>query len=106
MGEFSLVVRSLEGAESVSIILGSQTCGSLAEGASREWLVADSRGPPRGPAGRPGQSGPDLTDGLPRWHWRVGDVVLERELAMLPGRCATGVVHRLLAEVLRVHSGI
>jgi hypothetical protein len=36
MGEFSLVVRSLEGAESVSIILGSQTCGSLAEGASRE----------------------------------------------------------------------
>jgi hypothetical protein len=31
--------------------------------------------------------------------------VLERELAMLPGRCALGVVHRLLA-VLRVHSGI
>jgi len=39
----------------------------------------------------------DLTDGLPRWRWRVGDVVLERELAMLPGQCVLGVVHRLLA---------
>src|SRR4051794_22431029 len=24
----------------------------------------------------------DLTDGVPRWRWRVGDLVLERELAM------------------------
>ena len=24
----------------------------------------------------------DLVDGLPRWRWRIGDVVLERELAM------------------------
>jgi len=39
----------------------------------------------------------DLTDGLPRWRWRVGDVVLERELAMVPGRSALGVVHRLVA---------
>jgi predicted glycogen debranching enzyme len=39
----------------------------------------------------------DLTDGLPRWRWRVGDVVLERELAMVPGRSAVGVVHRLVA---------
>ena len=31
----------------------------------------------------------DLVDGLPRWRWRIGDVVLERELAMRtagPGR--------------------
>lgn len=38
-----------------------------------------------------------LVDGLPRWRWRVGDVVVERELAMLPGRPCVAVVHRLLA---------
>jgi predicted glycogen debranching enzyme len=38
----------------------------------------------------------DLDDGVPRWRWQVGDVVLERELAMTPGRAAVGVVHRLL----------
>jgi predicted glycogen debranching enzyme len=39
----------------------------------------------------------DLTDGLPRWRWRVGDVVLERELACAHGSPALGVVYRLLA---------
>ncbi|WP_213453949.1 amylo-alpha-1,6-glucosidase [Rhizomonospora bruguierae] len=39
----------------------------------------------------------DLVDGLPRWRWRVGDVVLERELATVHGRPAVAVVHRLLA---------
>jgi predicted glycogen debranching enzyme len=39
----------------------------------------------------------DLIDGLPRWRYRVGDVVLERELAMVAGRPAVGIVHRLLA---------
>jgi hypothetical protein len=39
----------------------------------------------------------DLTDGLPRWRWRVGDVVVERELAMEHGRNAVGVVHRIVA---------
>jgi predicted glycogen debranching enzyme len=38
----------------------------------------------------------DLEDGVPRWRWQVGDVVLERELAMAHGRAAVGVVHRLL----------
>ena len=38
-----------------------------------------------------------LVNGLPRWRWRVGDVVVERELAMLHGRSALGVVHRVLA---------
>jgi predicted glycogen debranching enzyme len=37
-----------------------------------------------------------LVDGLPRWRWRIGDVVLERELAMNHGRPAVAVVHRLL----------
>ncbi|MEG3633874.1 amylo-alpha-1,6-glucosidase [Micromonospora palythoicola] len=39
----------------------------------------------------------DLADGLPRWRWRVGDVVIERELAMLPGRSCVAVVHRLVS---------
>ena len=39
----------------------------------------------------------DLIDGLPRWRWRVGAVVLERELAMAPGRPCLAARHRLLA---------
>ncbi|MGH3831567.1 MAG: amylo-alpha-1,6-glucosidase [Pseudonocardiaceae bacterium] len=39
----------------------------------------------------------DLDDGLPRWRWRVGGVVLERELAMRHGSASVAVVHRLLA---------
>ncbi|MFI9641461.1 amylo-alpha-1,6-glucosidase [Micromonospora sp. NPDC051925] len=39
----------------------------------------------------------DLVDGLPRWRWRIGDVVIERELAMTYGRSAVAVVHRLVA---------
>jgi len=38
-----------------------------------------------------------MVGGLPRWRWRVGGVVLERELAMDHGRPALAVVHRLLA---------
>ncbi|MFB9334195.1 glycogen debranching enzyme N-terminal domain-containing protein [Actinoplanes octamycinicus] len=35
-----------------------------------------------------------LAAGLPRWRWRIGDVVIERELAMRPG---LAVVHRVLS---------
>jgi predicted glycogen debranching enzyme len=38
----------------------------------------------------------ELDRGIPRWRWQVGDVVLERELAMTHGRPEVGVVHRLL----------
>ena len=38
----------------------------------------------------------ELADGVPRWRWRIGAIVLERELAMLHGRNAVGVVHRLV----------
>jgi predicted glycogen debranching enzyme len=38
----------------------------------------------------------ELDDGVPRWRWQIGDIVLERELAMTHGRSAVGVVHRLL----------
>jgi predicted glycogen debranching enzyme len=39
----------------------------------------------------------DLTDGLPRWRWRIGDVVLEREVATDHGRPGVAVMHRLIA---------
>ncbi|HEX8345468.1 MAG TPA: amylo-alpha-1,6-glucosidase [Actinoplanes sp.] len=38
-----------------------------------------------------------LVDGLPRWRWRVGDIVVERELAMRHGHPSLAVVHRVLA---------
>lgn len=38
-----------------------------------------------------------LEDGVPRWRWQVGDVILERELAAVHGRPAVAVVHRLVA---------
>ncbi|UWZ59925.1 glycogen debranching enzyme family protein [Dactylosporangium aurantiacum] len=39
----------------------------------------------------------EVADGVPRWRWRVGDVVLERELAMTHGGNSVAVVHRLVA---------
>jgi predicted glycogen debranching enzyme len=39
----------------------------------------------------------DLTDGVPRWRWRIGAVVIEREIAMAYGRSCVAVVHRLLS---------
>lgn len=39
----------------------------------------------------------ELVGGLPRWRWRIGEVVVERELAMAHGRSAVGVVHRIVA---------
>ncbi|MBM0256694.1 glycogen debranching enzyme N-terminal domain-containing protein, partial [Micromonospora sp. 4G55] len=39
----------------------------------------------------------ELVDGLPRWRWRIGDVVIERELAMTHGRPAWRWCHRLVA---------
>ena len=38
-----------------------------------------------------------LDRGVPRWRWQVGNVVLEREIAMAHGRCAVGIVHRLVS---------
>ena len=37
-----------------------------------------------------------LADGVPRWRWVIGDVVLEREIAMVHGRPAVAVRHRLV----------
>jgi predicted glycogen debranching enzyme len=38
----------------------------------------------------------ELADGVPRWRWHVGDVILERELATVHGSSAVEVVHRLV----------
>jgi predicted glycogen debranching enzyme len=38
----------------------------------------------------------ELRDGVPRWRWRIGDVVLEREIAMRHGHASVSVVHRQL----------
>ena len=39
----------------------------------------------------------ELEDGVPRWRWQLGDVVVERELAVVHGRPAVAIVHRVLA---------
>jgi predicted glycogen debranching enzyme len=44
-----------------------------------------------------------LEDGLPRWRWAIGDVVVERELAMAHGRSAVGVIHRVVQAPAAVH---
>ncbi len=38
-----------------------------------------------------------LADGVPRWRWQVGEVVLERELACAHGRPGVAITHRLLS---------
>ncbi|WP_221329881.1 amylo-alpha-1,6-glucosidase [Actinoplanes sp. L3-i22] len=38
-----------------------------------------------------------LIDGVPRWRWRIGDVVIEREIATVHGRPAVSIVHRQIA---------
>ncbi len=137
----------------MTVRLGPQVCGTLAEAALREWLVADGVGgyamgtvsglrtrryhgllavAVDGPGNRmlglaaldpvlvagdarfrlatdewgSGTVDPqgnellvsfDLTDGVPRWRWQIGAIVLERELAAAHGSPTVGVVHRLLA---------
>ncbi|WP_238017191.1 amylo-alpha-1,6-glucosidase [Dactylosporangium sp. AC04546] len=39
----------------------------------------------------------ELVDGVPRWRWRIGEFVLEREVAMVHGRNAVAVTHRLVS---------
>jgi predicted glycogen debranching enzyme len=135
-------------------VFGTRVCGTLAEGAAREWLVPDGVGGYAmgtvsglrtrryhallvasgngGSARRVGLASLDpvlvtasgaevrlavhewasgaiapeghtllegftLENGLPRWRWRVGDTVLEAELAAVHGRPAYGYVYRLIA---------
>jgi predicted glycogen debranching enzyme len=38
-----------------------------------------------------------LEEGVPRWRWQIGDVILEREIAAVHGRSAMAIVHTLVA---------
>jgi predicted glycogen debranching enzyme len=38
-----------------------------------------------------------LEEGVPRWRWQVGDVILEREIAAAHGQPAIAIVHTLLS---------
>ncbi|WP_433058386.1 amylo-alpha-1,6-glucosidase [Dactylosporangium sp. CS-033363] len=137
------------------VVYGTQVCGDLTLGATREWLVPDGTGgyamgtvsglrtrryhgllvlaepgrPARrhlalaaldpvitlpsgaeielavhewaggavSPAGHALLERFELVDGLPRWRWRVGPIVIERELAMVHGRGHLGIVHRVIS---------
>src|SRR6476469_916234 len=103
----------------MTIRFGPQGCGTLAEAALREWLVADGAGgyamgtvgglrtrryhgllavAVDGPGSRMlGLVSLDRADGFPRWRWQLGGIVLEREVAMAHGSPTVGVVHRLVA---------
>ena len=48
------------------------------------------------PAGHRDLESFTLVDGTPRWRWVIGDIVLERELAMMHGVPAVAVRHRLV----------
>jgi predicted glycogen debranching enzyme len=39
----------------------------------------------------------ELAEGVPRWRWQIGGIVVEREIAMAHGSPVVGVVHRLIA---------
>ncbi|WP_432827924.1 amylo-alpha-1,6-glucosidase [Dactylosporangium sp. CA-092794] len=70
---------------------------TLPSGATAELAVHEWAGGAVAPAGHTLLERFDLVDGLPRWRWRIGPVVLERELAMVHGRAHLGVVHRLVS---------
>ena len=70
---------------------------TLPSGASVRLGVHEWTGGAVAPTGHTVLESFDLDDGLPRWRWRVGEVVLERELAIRHGSASVAVVHRLLA---------
>jgi predicted glycogen debranching enzyme len=63
----------------------------VVELATREWVSGAIA-----PQGHDYLAGFELVEGVPRWTWQVDDIVIEAELAMLHGRPAVGIVHRLV----------
>ncbi len=66
--------------------------GATVRLATHEWVSGAVH-----PAGHTLLERFDVVDGVPRWRWRIGDAVLEREVAMAYGRPLVAVVHRLRA---------
>src|SRR3989442_4887555 len=54
------------------------------------------------PAGNQLLASFDLEDGVPRWCWQVGDIVVERELATVHRRPAVAVSHLLVRSTADV----
>lgn len=48
------------------------------------------------PSGHELLVGFDLTDGVPRWRWQIGDVIVEREIAARHGEATIAIVHRVV----------
>ncbi|HYT78067.1 MAG TPA: glycogen debranching enzyme N-terminal domain-containing protein [Actinomycetota bacterium] len=82
---------------------GREVLGSLAEArlAVHEWGSGAVE-----PLGHLELASFVLEDGIPRWRWSVGDVIVEREVAMVRGRPAVGVTHRLIRapQAVRIES--
>jgi predicted glycogen debranching enzyme len=38
----------------------------------------------------------DLTDGVARWRWGIGDLIIEREVATASGEPSVGILHRVI----------
>ncbi|MEU8658226.1 amylo-alpha-1,6-glucosidase [Actinoplanes philippinensis] len=70
---------------------------TLSSGAVVRLGVHEWSGGAVAPAGHRLLAGFTLIDGVPRWRWRLGDVVVEREIAAVHGRPAVAIVHRLVA---------
>jgi predicted glycogen debranching enzyme len=64
----------------------------------RRWRLATNEwaGGAVDPAGHELMQSFELRSGVPTWRWQIGDVVLERELAMARGRPAVGITYRLV----------
>ncbi|GIJ51570.1 glycogen debranching protein [Virgisporangium aliadipatigenens] len=84
---------------------GSRTMGltaldaalTLSSGAEVKLATHEWESGAHAPAGHRYLERFELVGGLPRWRWRIGEVVLERELAMLHGSPSLAVVHRLVS---------
>ena len=61
-----------------------------------ELAVHEWRGGVVHPRGHDLLAGFELRDGVPRWQWQIGDVVVEREIAMMHGRPTVAVTYRIV----------
>lgn len=66
--------------------------GARAQLYSHDWVSGANA-----PAGHRYLETFSLVEGVPRWRWRVGDVVVEREIAARHGHPSVAVVHRVIA---------
>ena len=65
--------------------------------ATHEWA-----GPTIAPTGHRHLASFELVDGVPRWRWSVGDVILQMEIAAIHGRPGVAVSY----ELLRAHGSV